>query len=147
MSPAVDPPLQVGPAFHANCGTCGDHDQADRDAARRISDEMGFHLIAGKAAAIDVTNRWIAVRLSDGVSDHALYDEKADAVRLAPRMLGVQPRQLLYLQVQLTGMPPAEALHMLKLFRQPWLDTTAPVDRVNPYQLHPLTLPPGVRLA
>lgn len=135
-------------AFHRGCEVCGDPTPEDRDAARRISDEINFHLVTERYLPIEATAKWIAVRLSDGGSDHELYPTKADAVRFAPRSLRmVDARHGLYIQIPLTGMPPAEALHYLKLFRQPWLDTTAPVDAVNPYQHHPLTLPPGVSLS
>jgi hypothetical protein len=113
----------------------------------RISGEITTHLSAQKYHVTEATNRWVAARLSDGVSDHQLYDTKAEAMRFAPKMLGCFDTQCLYVQVPLTGMPPSEALHILSLFRQTWLTTTAPVEQVNPFAAHPLTIPKGVRLS
>lgn len=138
-------PLDID-RFHVGCGTCGEHTDADRDAARRISDTVTLHLTAQHYDAVEATNRWIVARLADGVSDQALYDTKDEAMRFAPKALGCFDVQCLYLQIPLTGMPASEALHLLKLFRQPWLTTTAPVDAANPFNEHPLSLPPGVHL-
>lgn len=139
MSPAHD--LRFF-KLHRGCEICAEPTLADVDAAQRISDEMDFHLTAGKAAAIDVTGRWIAVRLSDGKSDHHAYPSKAEAMRHACRPLKVAvPRHLLFLEIQLTGMQISEAFHMLRLFRQSWLRTDAPVENENPYRNHPLSLP------
>jgi hypothetical protein len=51
----------------------------DLDAAKRASDEINLHLAANGWATIQ--NCWVAIRLSDGGSDHVLYDTKQDAVR------------------------------------------------------------------
>jgi hypothetical protein len=48
------------------------------DAARRMADTFNLHRMADQYGAI---NRWIAVRLSDGTSDHTLYDTKSECVR------------------------------------------------------------------
>lgn len=133
--------------WHVGCGLCGTPTPEDRDAAKRISDEVTLHLTAQDHHATEATNRWIAARLADGVSDHQLYDTKAEAMRFAPPILGCFDTQCLYVQIPLTGMPPSEALHLLKLFRQPWLRTDAPVDDLNPHAFHPLSLPPGVHLS
>lgn len=140
MSLAID-------RYHDGCSTCGSPTDANRDAARRISDEITLHLTAQQYHATEATNRWIAVRLDDGVSDHQLYDTKDQAMLHGPKILGRLPQHCLYLQIPLTGMPPSEALHVLSLFRQPWLDTTAPVDDLNPFAAHPLSLPRGVQLS
>lgn len=140
MSLAVD-------RFHVDCPVCGIATAADHDAARRISAEIDTHLTAQRYHATEATNRWIAARLSDGVSDHQLYDTKAEAMRFAPKILGCFDTQCLYVQIPLTGMPTSEALHVLSLFRQTWLTTIAPVEQVNPFAAHPLTIPRGVRLS
>lgn len=44
------------------------------DAGRRAADIINLHRIAGGVG------RWVALRLSDGGSDGALYDSKPDAV-------------------------------------------------------------------
>lgn len=48
------------------------------DASKRMSDEYTMHRIANPYGAI---GHWLAFRLSDGSSDHVLYDSKSDAVR------------------------------------------------------------------
>lgn len=48
------------------------------DAAKRASDEYNLHRVADPFGNI---GKWIAVRLSDGTSDHVLYDSKTSAVR------------------------------------------------------------------
>lgn len=47
------------------------------DAAKRASDEYTLHRLASD----DHIGKWFAVRLSDGTSDHVLYDSKSAAVR------------------------------------------------------------------
>ena len=47
------------------------------DAAKRVSDEYNLHRIGSGDFAI---GRWFAAALSDGTSDHVLYDNKRDAV-------------------------------------------------------------------
>jgi hypothetical protein len=47
------------------------------DEAKRVSDEYGLHRVADPHGSI---GRWIACRLTDGTSDHVLYDSKSDAV-------------------------------------------------------------------
>lgn len=47
------------------------------DASKRVSDEYNLHRIGIGDASI---GRWFAARLSDGTSDHVLYDNKRDAV-------------------------------------------------------------------
>jgi hypothetical protein len=48
--------------------------QVYSDAARRCSDTIRTHIVAGMAG------RWCAIRLSDGGSDGVVYDTRADAV-------------------------------------------------------------------
>lgn len=49
-----------------------------RDAAKRVSGEYAMHRLADPLGNY---GKWFAVRLSDGSSDHVLYDTKTDAVR------------------------------------------------------------------
>ena len=111
-----------------------DTDKATLDAARRIVEMIDLHLVAAKAAgsAMDAVDRWVAVRLSDGVSDGALYDTKAEAMSYAPKMLGVFDTQCMYIPVPLTGMPLKEALGYLRLMRQPFINTCAPTEQIDP---------------
>lgn len=48
------------------------------DEARRCAESVNIHLRINGPSAI---GRWVAIRLSDGGSDHNLYDSKSDAVR------------------------------------------------------------------
>lgn len=48
------------------------------DAAKRCSDEVNLHLAA---VGFEAFRKWVAVRLSDGGSDKALYDTKREAIR------------------------------------------------------------------
>ena len=59
------------------------------DAAKRCADNVTLAAIAG------MTGRWIAVRLSDGGYDNAIYDTRADAVRHQ-----LHETQCAYIQVQ-----------------------------------------------
>lgn len=53
------------------------------DRGRRVADTIKVHILGNGE---DAYGKWVSARLSDGVSDGALYDTKADAVRhaLAP---------------------------------------------------------------
>jgi hypothetical protein len=79
------------------------------DDAKRISDEMTLHTLAGSAG------HWAAFRLSDGQpKDHTAYVTWADAVKHA----GKHDRdETIYLQVQPDGMQPREAESFLKYAR------------------------------
>lgn len=68
------------------------------DAARRCSDNVTLAAIARQVG------RWIAIRLSDGGYDNAIYDTRADAVRHQ-----LHETQCAYIQVQPGGMTPMEA--------------------------------------
>jgi hypothetical protein len=109
-------------------------DMETLDAARRVVEAIDLHLIAAKTAgsAMDAVDRWVAFRLSDGVSDGALYDTKDEAMRFAPKMLGAFDTQCFYVPVPLTGMPIKEALHYLRLMRKPFINTCAPTEQIDP---------------
>lgn len=49
-----------------------------KEAGRRAFDEIVLHKLA---LGIEAFGKWIAVNLSDGRSDHVLYDSRGDAVR------------------------------------------------------------------
>lgn len=111
-----------------------DTDMETLDAARRIVEMIDLHLVAAKTAgnAMDVVDRWVACRLSDGVSDGAVYDTKDEAMRFAPKMLGVFDTQCLYVPIPLTGMPMKEAIGYLRLMRKPFINTCAPTEQIDP---------------
>jgi hypothetical protein len=48
------------------------------DPAKRLCDIYNLHRVGAGEASI---GKWIAVRLSDGVSDNTLYDNKVECVR------------------------------------------------------------------
>lgn len=48
------------------------------DVGKRVSDEVAMHKVA---LGHDAYGKWIAVRLSDGTSDHEVYPSKYLAVR------------------------------------------------------------------
>lgn len=50
------------------------------DAAKRCADTITMHAIVMRDQKY-FTQRWVAIRLSDGGSDGALYDTRVDAVR------------------------------------------------------------------
>ena len=111
-----------------------DTDTETLDAARRIVEAIDLHLIAAKTAGsiMDAVDRWVACRLSDGVSDGALYDTKDEAMSFAPKMLGVFDTQCMYIPVPLTGMPIKEAIGYLRLMRKPFINTCAPTEQIDP---------------
>ena len=79
--------------------------------AKRISDEMNLHTLAGKAGC------WAAFKLADGTpKDHTAYETWHDAVRYAGRW---DRDETIYLLVQPDGMQPREADSFLRYAR--WL--------------------------
>lgn len=48
------------------------------DAARRTADEYNMHRMADPLGAI---GKWFAVALTDGSSDHVLYESRQDCIR------------------------------------------------------------------
>jgi len=57
--------------------SCPSRSWGHSDASMRVSDEYRLHRMADPSGSM---GRWIACRLSDGSSDHVLYDSKRDAV-------------------------------------------------------------------
>lgn len=80
------------------------------DAARRMADAVNIHLAAVGLAAV---GKWVACRLSDGVSDQVLYDTKRHAVRHQ-----VHEQLCAYVHVPVTGMTAAQAQRYLDFTRQ-----------------------------
>lgn len=79
------------------------------DAARRCSDAVNLALIGQAGAA----GRWMAFRLSDGGTDHVLYDSKAAAVRHQ-----LHETLCAYLKIPPTGVSPRLAEVFLRFNRQ-----------------------------
>lgn len=75
--------------------------RAYSDRARRASDIVNGHLLGSFGQA---RGRWVALRLSDGGSDGAVYDRKADAVRHQ-----LHPKQCAYVCIPPDGMDPRGA--------------------------------------
>lgn len=84
-------------------------DPAFSDAAKRISDAMTLHYLAGK------TGQWVAFALADGRSPDGgtTYDRWAEAVRFQKW----DRDRFVYLQVEPPGMTPKEAGAYLKYAR------------------------------
>lgn len=86
-------------------------EQADWDAALRLSDRVSNHLVARREVALF---QWIAVRLSDGGAEaDALYPSRADAVahQLAPEYCA-------YVRIPPDGMSPRSAWRYLRMTRE-----------------------------
>ena len=81
--------------------------QTYSDAARRCADNVTLASIAGG------TGKWLAIRLSDGGYDNALYDRRADAVRHQ-----LHEQQCAYVKVPPGGMQPKEAVEFLDYHRK-----------------------------
>lgn len=70
------------------------------DDAKRISDEMNMHALAGSAG------KWAAFRMADGKPvDNTAYPSREDAVRAA----GWDRDTTVYLEIQADGMKPEHA--------------------------------------
>lgn len=77
------------------------------DAARRCSDAIRLHIVAGNAG------KWAAIRLSDGGSDEVAYDTRADAVRHQ-----LHEQQCAYVAIPVDDMSPAAAERYLAMHRE-----------------------------
>jgi hypothetical protein len=104
------------------------------DAAKRCSDTIRTHIVAGKAG------RWAAIRLSDGGSDGIAYDTRADAIDHQ-----LHETQCAYVQIPLDDMPPAHAQRYLAFHRAAYdggFRLTDPDDRrevIMPYTIEGLS--------
>ena len=76
------------------------------DAAKRCSDMIRLHIVAGQAG------RWAAVRLSDGGSDGVAYDSRPDAIRHQ-----LHESQCAYVKIPRDDMPPEHAERYLAFHR------------------------------
>lgn len=77
------------------------------DAARRVSDEITLHAIAGSAG------KWAAIKLADGTSDHVAYDSRSDAV-----IHQASPEYCTFVLIPPDGMTVKEADVFLDFWRQ-----------------------------
>jgi hypothetical protein len=78
----------------------------NEDAARRCSDVIRTHVVAGSIG------RWAAIRLSDGGSDGIPYDTRAEAVRHQ-----LHETQCAYVQIPYDDMSPRAAGVFLRFHR------------------------------
>jgi hypothetical protein len=104
LSPAAAVKRSRARARVARAPVAGEHaylDPAFSDAAKRISDAMTLHYLAGSAG------QWCAFRLADGTSpDHnTTYDKWVECVRFQKW----NRDQFVYLQVEPPGMTAREA--------------------------------------
>lgn len=77
------------------------------DAGRNCADAVNLALVLG---GID---RWVAPRMSDGKTDGAIYDTKADAIRHQ-----LHEYQCAYIQIPPGGMTPEHATRFLMVMRK-----------------------------
>lgn len=98
------------------------------DAARRCADNVNLHAMVGGA------DHWVAIRLSDGGSDGALYDTREQAISHQLR-----PEYCTYVLVPPSGMEPAEAEALLKYWRALSDANVRDDDPSMPMPLMPLT--------
>jgi hypothetical protein len=94
----------------AGCRYARESDGGHSDASRRVADEYNLHRVAGGEATI---GRWISCALSDGRSDHTLYDSKADAEL---HQHGNETRYL-YLPIKAMSMSVCSAATLLRTAR------------------------------
>lgn len=74
--------------------------------AHRASDIIRLHILCGNAG------RYCAIRLSDGGSDGAVYDTRAEAIRHQ-----LHERQCAYVKIPADDMSPAAAASYLRTVR------------------------------
>lgn len=80
------------------------------DAAKRCSDAVNTHLAA--LGPFGVSNKWVAIRLSDGGSDGVIYDTRRDAVNHQ-----LHEQQCAYVCMAPDGMSAKEAESFLRYNR------------------------------
>ena len=100
------------------------------DAARRASDIVNLHIVAEPENA----GRWVAIRLSDGGSDGAVYDSREAAISHQLR-----PQYCTFVQMPPDGMSPKEAEALLKYWRALVDANVRDDDIYTPMPLMPLT--------
>ena len=94
------------------------------DAARRIADTHNLHQAVNGTTAV---GKWIACRLSDGVSDDTLYDTRTDAVRHQ-----LHEKQCAYVQIQPEHMSYRDAASYLAFVRHVYDAGLSMPDPDNP---------------
>ncbi len=94
------------------------------DAAKRCSDMIAIHILAGKAGL------WAAIRLSDGSSDGIAYDRRADAIRHQ-----LHESQCAYVKIPHDAMPLAEAESFLEFHRKAYDAGFRLIDPDDPREL------------
>jgi hypothetical protein len=99
------------------------------DDAKRMCDEINVHYHALGAESIF---RWVAVRLSDGGTDHVLYDTRADAVTHQS-----DSRLCLYIQIPPTGATARECESVLRFGRFAFDHGYKIVDPTDPALIMP----------
>lgn len=80
--------------------------RADADAARRASETVNLHVVAGSIG------KWVAIRLADGSSDGIPYDTRKDAIAHQ-----LYEQQCAYLTVTPDGITPENAARFILLNR------------------------------
>jgi len=88
----------------------GRRPQGHSDAAKRISDAART---AWTFRGWDCVGRWMSFRLSDGVTNHDVYDTKRDAIRHVDNEL-----RYCYIKLHPQGMSVCEAEIMLEFTRK-----------------------------
>jgi hypothetical protein len=100
------------------------------DEARRMADEINFHIsVEGNGAFY----RWVAIRLSDGGSDHALYDTRAHAVTHQ-----LTPDWCCYVQISPSGSCPRDCEPVLRFARWAHRNGYRVTDPADPQPIAPI---------
>lgn len=82
---------------------------AESPEAIQASQHVNLHITA---LGHEATNKWVAIRLSDGGSDSRLYETRAEAVRFQ-----LHENQCAYVNIPPTGMTPRGAANYLNFTR------------------------------
>ena len=75
--------LTVTPEVRDAITWCRYHPHGHADYAKRAADNLNVHVAAMTTGGTGwaAIGKWVALKLSDGSSDHTLYENKRDAVR------------------------------------------------------------------
>lgn len=99
------------------------------DAAKRCADEVNLQ------SAIGNVDKWVAIRLSDGGSDHTAYDRRAHAVKHQ-----LHESLCMYVKVPPDAMTPYEAARLLITYRKVYDAGLRFTDPEGPEPILPSTL-------
>ena len=99
------------------------------DDAKRMCDEINVHYAADP---MNAAYRWVAIRLSDGGSDHVLYDTRADAVSHQS-----DSRLCCYVQIPPTGAQERECEPALRFARWAFSNGYKVTDPTDPTLIMP----------